>query len=49
MPTDQRRFLSKVRTITGDYDLSGNLALAAFTSQAIDTAPAGTHMALFQY
>jgi len=49
MPAHQRGFLSEVGTIAGDHDLSGNLTLAAFTSQAIDQAVAGTHLARFQY
>ncbi|MCK4368780.1 MAG: hypothetical protein KAV68_03845 [Dehalococcoidales bacterium] len=36
-------------TITGDYDLGGNLTLAALASQAIDTTVAGANLALFQY
>lgn len=49
MPADQRSFLSEVRTIAGDDDLSGNLTLAAFTSQAVGQAAAGTYLASFQY
>ena len=49
MPADQRRFLPEVRTIAGNYDLGGNLALTAFTSQAIDPAPPRAHLAGFQY
>ena len=49
MPAHQRGFLSKVGAEAGDYSLCGNLALAAFTGQAIGQAAAGAYLARFQY
>jgi len=49
MPADQGGFLPEVGAIAGNYNLPGNLALALFTSQAINPAAARAYPALLQY
>ena len=49
VPAHQRCFFPEVRTVAGNHDLAGNVALSAFTGQTIDPAVTGAQAALFQY
>jgi hypothetical protein len=48
MPTYQRRLFSKMRSVAGNYSLLGNMALATFASQAINTTMARAYPTLFK-
>ncbi len=49
MPAYQGCLFAKVRVVAGNYSLSGNVALPAFTSRAINPTAPRANAALFQY
>jgi len=49
MPANKGCLLAKVRTIAGNYNLTGNATLPTFTGQTIYPALTGAQVALFQY
>jgi len=49
MLTYQGCFFSKVRTMAGNYNLPGDMTLAAFASQTINPAMTRTEVAFLQY